>query len=559
MASNTARRYSMVKRYGVIIDTLIKYGFGYFVDQMGIRSLGSLRSRLKGRFGKGDEARTGPARVRMVLEELGPTYVKFGQLMSMREDLIPKEYAEEFSKLQDDVPPFDYSEIERIIEEELGKKVENLFLSFDKKPVAAASLGQVHRAKLHGGTEVAVKVQRPGIRKVIDSDLDILYSIAGFAEEHVEEAKLYNPVEIVDELQRSIYAEMDYTQEARNIERFQNNFKKDPNIIIPGVYWEYSSRRVLTLDYIDGIKSDNFKKIDELGLDRDKIAECGAEAFMKQIFEDGFFHADMHSGNVLIMEDGRIALLDFGMVGHISKEIRNLLIDALISITRGDVNQFLEVLKDFGMVPTEIDVHAFKIDYEHVLNKYYSRSLKQLDTPLMIAEMMALLRKFKIRIPPNIALLFKGVITVSGFGLQMVPDFNVTVIAEPYARDIMRTRFRPRNIADTLYTDMWYTARMLHKAPLQISHILSIAEKGYLSIKFEHHGMDRIVAELNASSNRLAFSLIISSIILGSSLIIQTGMQPHVGGVPLFGVAGFVMAAFMGLWLMVYILKTGKI
>ncbi|AKB86187.1 AarF/ABC1/UbiB kinase family protein [Methanococcoides methylutens] len=559
MASNIVRRYSMVKRYGVIIDTLVKYGFGYFVDQMGIRSLGSLRSRFKDRLGRGHEPRTGPARARMVLEELGPTYVKFGQLMSMRQDLIPKEYAEEFAKLQNDVPPFDYSEVERIIEEELGDKVENLFLSFEKTPIAAASIAQVHRAKLLGGADIVVKVQRPGIRKVIDSDLDILYSIAGFAEEHVEEAKLYSPVEVVDELQKSIYLEMDFTQEGRNIERFQNNFRDDPNIVIPGVYWEYSSRRVLTLDYIDGIKSDNFEKIDELGLDRDKLAEHGTEAFMKQIFEDGFFHADMHSGNVLILEDGRIALLDFGMVGHISHEIRNLLIDALIAITRGDVNQYLEVLKDFGMVPDNIDVQAFKIDYEHVLNKYYGRSLKQLDTPLMIAEMMTLLRKFKIRIPPNIALLFKGVMTVSGFALQMVPDFNVTVIAEPYARNIMRTRFKPRNIADNLYTDMWHTARMLHKAPLQISHILSIAEKGYLNLRFEHKGMDRIVAELNAASNRLSFSLIISSIILGSSLIIQTGMQPHIGGVPLFGVAGFVIAAFMGLWLMVYILKTGKI
>ncbi|WP_135610034.1 AarF/ABC1/UbiB kinase family protein [Methanococcoides sp. AM1] len=559
MVSSITRRYSMVKRYGIIIDTLIKYGFGYFVDQMGIRSLGSLRSRFKDRLGKGNQPRTGPARARMVLEELGPTYVKFGQLMSMRQDLIPKEYAEEFAKLQNDVPPFECSEVERVIEEELGDKVENLFLSFDKEPIAAASIGQVHRAKLHGGKDVVVKVQRPGIRKVIDSDLDILFSIAGFAEEHLEEAKLYSPVAVVEELQRSIYAEMDYTQEARNIERFKCNFKDDPNIVIPGVYWEYSGLKVLTLDYIDGIKSDNFKEIDALGLDRNQIAEYGTEAFMKQIFEDGFFHADMHSGNVLILTDGRIALLDFGMVGHISKEIRNLLIDALIAITRGDVNQYLEVLKDFGMVPAEIDVHAFKIDYEHVLNKYYGRSLDQLNTPLMIAEMMSMLRKFKIRIPPNIALLFKGVMTVSGFALQMVPDFNVTVVAEPYARGIMHNRLKPRNIADTFYTDMWYTARMLHKAPLQISHILGVAEKGYLNLKFEHHGMDRIVAEINASSNRLAFSLIISSIILGSSLIIQTGMQPHIGDVPLFGVAGFVIAAFMGIWLMLYILKTGKI
>ncbi|MCD4800954.1 MAG: AarF/ABC1/UbiB kinase family protein [Methanococcoides sp.] len=559
MPTKLVRRYSMVKRYGIIIDTLIKYGFGYFVDQMGIRSLGSFRSRFKGRFAPPPRPCSGPERVRKVLEELGPTYVKFGQLMSMRQDLIPKEYAEEFAKLQNEVPPFSFDEVERVVEEEFGKKIEEIFLSFDSSSIAAASIGQVHRAKLLDGTEVVVKVQRPGIRKVIRSDLDILYSMAGFAEEHVEEAKLYSPVEVVDEVYHSIHAEMDYTQEARNIERFRRNFENDPDIVIPNVYWEYSTRRVLTMEYIDGVKCDNFKTLEEMGLDRYKIAENGTKAFMKQIFEDGFFHADMHSGNVLILEDGRICLLDFGMVGSISNEMKNLLVDALLAITREDIPQYLEVMGDFGMVPDELDVHSFKIEYGYILSKYYGRSLKQLDTPEMIAEMMTLLRKFRIRIPPNIALLFKGVMTVSGFALQMVPDFNVTVVAEPYAKGIMRNRLKPKQMAESLYSDLWQTARMLHKAPLQISHILATAEKGYLNLKFDSHEMDRIVAEISSSSNRLAFSFIISAIIVGSSLIIQTGMEPYIWGVPLFGLMGFSVAAFMGIWLMVYILKTGKI
>jgi len=558
MSNKLVRRYSMVKRYGIIIDTLIKYGFGYFVDQMGIRPLGSFRSRFKGRFAP-PRPSSGPERVRKVLEELGPTYVKFGQLMSMRQDLVPKEYAEEFAKLQNEVPPFSFDEVERIVEEEFGEKIENIFLSFDSRSIAAASIGQVHRAKLLDGTEVVVKVQRPGIRKIIESDLDILYSMAGFAEEHVEEAKLYSPVEVVDEIYHSIHAEMDYTQEARNIERFRRNFENDPDIVIPNVYWEYSTRRVLTMEYIDGVKCDDFKTLEEMGLDRYKIAENGTKAFMKQIYEDGFFHADMHSGNVLILEDGRICLLDFGMVGSISNEIKNLLVDALLAVTREDVTQYLEVMRDFGMVPDELDVHSFKIEYGYILSKYYGRSLKQLDAPEMIAEMMTLLRKFRIRIPPNIALLFKGLMTVSGFALQMVPDFNVTVVAEPYAKGIMHNRLKPKQIAESLYSDLWHTARMLHKAPLQISHILATAEKGYLNIKFETHEMDRIVAEISSSSNRLAFSFIISSIIVGSSLIIQTGMEPYIGGVPLFGLIGFLVAAFMGIWLMVYILKTGKI
>jgi len=549
----------MVKRYGRIIDVLVSNGFGYFVDKMGLRSMGSVRSRVKGRFGREQEKDTRPERARKVLEELGPTYVKFGQLLSMREDLIPLKYAQEFTKLQNDVPPFPFEDVKAVLKTELGGDIPELFSDFDEKPVAAASIGQVHKARLHSGEDVVVKIQRPGIRRIIEADLDIMYSLAGFAQQHIEEIKLYNPVAVVDELSRSIHSEMDYTQEARNIEHFLSNFENDPVIVIPRVYNDYSSDRILTLEYIEGIKCNKFEKLANENLDREKIATDVSEAFMKQVLEHGFFHADLHSGNIFALEDGRIALLDFGMAGHLSEDMRGLLVDALLAVTNGDSTQYIEVMRDLGVADEKLDVRSFKVDYDHFLFKYYGRTLDQVDATEVSSEMLSLLRKHQIQVPPNIALLFKGVMTVGGFAMQMVPDFNVTEIAEPYARKFMKKRFSPRNMAKNSSKNLWYVSRLLSRAPLQLSHILEVAEKGYLNLKFEHEGTDRLLSEISVASNRLAFSLIISAIIVGSSLVIQTGMEPQVWGVPLFGLFGFFAAGIFGMGLIIYIIRTGSL
>jgi ubiquinone biosynthesis protein len=559
MVPGISHRYSMVKRYGRIIDVLVSNGFGYFVDKMGLWSMGSVRSRVKGRFGREQEKDTRPERARKVLEELGPTYVKFGQLLSMREDLIPLKYAQEFTKLQNDVPPFPFEDVKAVLKTELGGDIPELFSDFDEKPVAAASIGQVHKARLHSGEEVVVKIQRPGIRRIIEADLDIMYSLAGFAQQHIEEIKLYNPVAVVDELSRSIHSEMDYTQEARNIEHFLSNFENDPVIVIPRVYNDYSSDRILTLEYIEGIKCNKFEKLANENLDREKIATDVSEAFMKQVFEHGFFHADLHSGNIFALEDGRIALLDFGMAGHLSEDMRGLLVDALLAVTNGDSTQYIEVMRDLGVADEKLDVRSFKVDYDHFLFKYYGRTLDQVDATEVSSEMLSLLRKHQIQVPPNIALLFKGVMTVGGFAMQMVPNFNVTEIAEPYARKFMKKRFSPRNMAKNSSKNLWYVSRLLSRAPLQLSHILEVAEKGYLNLKFEHEGTDRLLSEISVASNRLAFSLIISAIIVGSSLVIQTGMEPQVWGVPLFGLFGFFAAGIFGMGLIIYIIRTGSL
>ncbi|WP_406660682.1 AarF/ABC1/UbiB kinase family protein [Methanolobus sp. ZRKC3] len=558
MRGRKIHRYSMIKRYGKIIDTLIKYEFGHIVDRLGVRRFRPLRSRIK-KDRVLEERTSDSKRVRMVLEELGPTYIKLGQIMSMRQDLIPPEYAREFSKLQDDVQPFEFEDVRRLIKEELDADIETLFMSFDEVPIAAASIGQVHRARLNTGEEVVVKVQRPGIRKIIDADMDIMYSVAGFAEEHLPEARLYRLSEIVEEFERSIHAEMEYTQEGRNAEHFAHNFSDDPNIYIPKVYWDLTSTKVLTLEYIDGIKSNLFDEVDRLGVDRAHIATVVTEAFMKQVYEDGFFHADLHPGNVFIMKDGKIALLDFGMAGFLSSDLKKLLIDELIAVIKGDTVLYIELLRDLGSIDESVDMQSLKIDIDHLLYKYYGRSLKQLNTASILEEMIGMLRKHQVRVPSNVALLSKGVMTVEGFGGMMDPGINMTTIAEPFARRAIDNRLKFRNIADGTYKDLNSWLRLAHRVPTKISHILDIAERGYLKLRFDDHGFDRIVAELDAASNRLAFSLIISSIIVGSSIVIQTGMEPHIWGVPMLGVGGFLVAGLFGMWLVVYILRTGRI
>ncbi|WP_406670401.1 AarF/ABC1/UbiB kinase family protein [Methanolobus sp. ZRKC4] len=549
----------MIKRYGKIVDTLIKYEFGHIADRMGIGNIRPLRSRIKKQEKVIKDTDSRPKNARLMLEELGPTYVKLGQILSMRHDLIPPDYIKEFSKLQDDIQPFGIEKVERLIREELGSDIKDLYESFEKEPIAAASIGQVHRAKLKGGDDVVVKVQRPGIKKTIDADLDIMYSIAGFAEEHIPEARLYKPLEIVEEFEHSIHNEMDYTQEGRNAERFAHNFKDDPHIYIPEVYWDYTSMKVLTLEYIDGTKSTLFDDFAESGLDRKQIANIVIEAFMKQVYEDGFFHADLHSGNVFIMSDGRIALLDFGMAGFLSHDMRNLLIDELIAITKGDTALYIELLRDLGSIGDKVDIALLKIDIDNLLYKYYGRSLSQLNTALILEEMINVLRKYQVRVPANVALLSKGAMTIEGFSSIMDPQINLTIVAEPFAKKAIKDRIRLTNIAGSAYRDISNWSRVLHRAPMKISHVLDIAERGYLKLRFEPQGFDRVVAEIDAASNRLAFSLIISAIIVGSSLVIQTGMAPHIWGVPLLGVIGFLMAGFLGMWLVVYILRTGRI
>jgi ubiquinone biosynthesis protein len=549
----------MLKRYGQIIEVLRKYGFGYIVDQIGLSSFGDFTSRFKKQKTIDECKISSPVRVRKILEELGPTYIKLGQLLSMRRDLIPLEYAAEFSKLQDDAPSFGFEQVELIIREELGHPVEELFYSFEKKPLASASIGQVHRAKLKNSDYVVVKVQRPGITEVIKSDLDIMYSIARLLTERIPEARLYRPVELVDELSRSILAEIDYEQEGWNADRFAENFKDNEQIHIPKVYWDHTSTRVLTLEYIVGTKGGRVDLLEKRGFDRREIALTVAGSFLKQVFKDGFFHADLHPGNIMIMEDGKIAFLDFGMIGYLSEKTRTMFLSGMMAFIRGDSSHFIEILRDVGGIDSYVDTKALEMDFDYFRSKYYGRSLKNLNASEIIDELTGILRKNQVKVPYNITLLVRGTLAVEGFVLMLDPDLNITELVEPYAKKAIIESFYPQHIARVLYDNVSSWSRVFQKAPDKISHILDIAESGYVGIRLETEEIDLLISQVNTISNRLSFSLLVSSIIVASSLIAQTDMKPTLGGVPLLGVLGFLLAGIFGMWLVFSIFKTGKI
>ncbi|KXS40334.1 MAG: 2-octaprenylphenol hydroxylase [Methanolobus sp. T82-4] len=553
------RKYSMIKRYKKIIDILIKYEFDYLVDQLKLRPFHIHILDSNKLYTSKEEAVSRPERLREVLEELGPTYVKLGQILSVRKDLIPLEYADEFAKLQDNVPSFALEDVEYVIQDELGATLDDLFETFERKPMAAASIGQVHRAKLKDGMNVVVKIQRPHVNKIIETDLDIMNSLARLAEERVQAAKQYGLVKIVDEFSRSIRTELDYTQEAQYIERFSYNFKDEKSVYIPKVYWNYSSQKILTLEYIDGIKANDFQSLDKLGYDREKIAMIGSNAFMKQIFEDGLFHADIHPGNVFILDNETIALIDFGMVGRLSNDLQNGFIDALFAMTKGDVEQFVEIMYEYDVIGSDADTQRLKNDIETFLDKYYGRSLKQMDAASMISDIFVILQEHHAKLPPNVALLLRGTIMITGFGSQLMPDFNLALVFEPHAKKYMKKRLSPKNITNSALKNVPKYSRVLHKMPMQISQILSLIEKGELNIKFRHNELETLPQEINDASNRIAFSFIVSAIIIGSSLILQTDMEPLVWSVPFLGVFGFIIAFLLGMGFVISILKTERI
>lgn len=556
MTHKKIHRYSMLKRYGQIIEVLQKYGFGYVVDQIGLTSFRDMTFSFIKRQKVEHINTPKPVRVRMILEELGPTYIKLGQLLSMRHDIIPPAYAGEFVKLQDEVPHFDFEEVETIIKEELGHSIEELFDYFDKRPLACASIGQVHRAKIKNGDSVVVKVQRPGIKQTIESDLDIMYSMARLVEEHIPESRLYRPTEIVDELSRSILEEIDYTHEGWNTDRFAYNFRDNGQVHIPKVYWSYTSKRVLTLEFIEGIKTSRVDLLEKRGFDKSKIAVVAGEAFTQQVFEDGFFHADLHPGNVLIMGDGRVAFLDFGMTGHLSSEMREMFLDGLMALVKGDSALLVEISRDMGCLNHHVDTRSLKADIEYFRSKYYGRAPKNIEASVVIEELIGILREHQVTVPHNIALLVRGIMAVEGFTQIVDPNFNLTELLENCAKKEISVRYKPQNLADKTYGSALNWSRLFQKVPIKISHILDNAENGCLNLRFESEEGNRLISEINIASNRLSFSLIVSALIVASSLIVQTNTIPLV---PILGTLGFMVASIFGMWLVYNMFRTSRV
>ena len=550
-----------INRYREIADVFIKHGFGYLVDRVGLRPFRSVREKLFGPRPLKEQLLilSEAERLRLALEELGPTFIKFGQILSTRHDLIPEEYIRELSKLQDRVPAFDYSEAKKTVEKEFGKSIEEVFLTFDPEPIAAASIGQVYHAQLPGGEEVAVKVMRPGIENIIEIDLFILMNLAKFAEKHIKESKFFNPVGYIEEFSRVMRQEINYTHEAQNADKFYLNFKGSTYVRIPKVYWDHTTKRILTLEFLEGIKISDKTKLEEAGLDKRKMCIDLANAYLKMIFDDGFYHADPHPGNIFVSRDGVIIFLDFGMAAYIDPVLRENLVNLIISTMKNDLDLLIDTLASIGLIyDADLESHYLRINLQEFINNYYSLSIKYIDPTSFLRDLIEVLIKSGGKIPTNIMLLSKTLIIRDEISRELYPEHNFAELVEPYVLKMMEeragVRFKMKEI-DKIARDL---TNLIKVFPGKVTHILTRAEKGLLKLEVDHLGIDTLVYELDVASNRLSFSMIISALIIGSSLIIQTGMSPRIFGVPLLGIFGFFLAGFLGMGLLISILRSGR-
>lgn len=548
-----------LQRYRDIAHAFVRSGFGYMVEELGLPS--AIPFARRDDSAAESSSRTIGERIRNFLEELGPTFVKLGQIASTRPDLIPAEIIAELERLQDHVAPFPYEEVAAIIESELGAPVEQLFASFDEAPMAAASIGQVHRAELPDGTPVAVKVQRPRIGAVIETDLDILSELARLAESRMAWARSYRIGDMIEELARALRREMDYTAEARHMEKFAALEETLDYIRVPGLYRTYSTRKVLTMDYIEGIKLSERERLDHEGIDRKRTAERYATAILHQILIDGLFHCDPHPGNVLALPDGKLALIDFGMVGKLSPEMKRHFASFVIALRAQSTNGVLRSITRMGLVPDEADMDALRDDVDELRDKYYRVPLHEIGLGEAIRDLFAVARRHGIRIPVDMTLLGKTLLTMEGVVAALDPSFSVFDVAEPFGRRLLRERFDPRHMAKEVLGHIPEYIDLAQEIPAKLREVAAFAKKGKISLEITAPELDQFLRKLERISNRVTFSIILLAFsIIMVGLIIGSSMgRPDLllWKVPIIEI-GFGFAVIMFGWLLLAIFRSGR-
>jgi ubiquinone biosynthesis protein len=533
-------------RLGEIAQVAVRHGFGYVVD--GRRHADDGDGSARGR------------RLREMLDELGPTFVKFGQLLSTRPDVVPPDIVAELRALQDDVRPFPYADVERTIQEELGQPVGRLFVEFDETPLAAASIGQVHRAMLPNGRRVVVKVQRPNAPRQIEADLSLLYQAARLAKERIRALDFIDTHEIVDEFARSIRQELDYRQEARNADNFHKQFAGHPHVAIPRVYWTYTRSRVLTLEELEG------EQLADLDLERwslperRRLAYLIAEAWMTMIFRNGFFHGDPHPANILVLSPERIGLVDFGLVGKLTDEDMTRLTRLFIDAAAENVEVLPKRLAELGVRYPKENEEQFVAELREVYYRYYGASLNEIDPIQVIREAFSLIYRMNLRLPTRFVTLDKTIATLGSVGIELYPDFNVFEVARPYARDLMLERFTPRRIASRARREGWQLTQMALELPYQLHDTLEQVRDGQIEVGFVHKGLDDLLAKLDTLFNRLVIALVVVGGLIGSSVIgIFAKTGPHVLGLHVLSVVGFTLSFLLGAWLMWGVIRSGRL
>ena len=541
---------------------MVRHGFGYFLEAHKLTDLlpgRSAEARLAEIYDAGSSARG--QHLRELLDELGPTFVKFGQLLSTRPDIVPPDIITELRGLQDDVRPFPFEQAERVIEEDLGNSIDRLFLEFDPTPVAAASIGQVHRATLPNGKLVAVKVQRPGAPRQIEADLALLYQAAKLVKERVRALDFIDAHALVDEFARQIRHELDYRLEGRNAQTFYRNFAGNPHVRVPKVYWMYTRTRVLTLEWLQGTQLADVDTLPFSLEERRDLAYLAAETWMEMIFRHGFFHGDPHPANIMVLEEaGTIGLVDFGAVGKLSDDDMSKLTRLFIDAAQDNVDILPKRLADLGVRFPKEREDEFRAELREMYYRYYGASVSEIDPIQVIREAFQLIYSMNLHLPTRYLLLDRAIATLGSVGMELYADFNVFEVAKPYARGLLLDRFTPQRVAKRARRDALAYVHILREAPFQWHDLMEQVRDGQIEVGFVHKGLDDFMEQTQRVFNRLVVALIVVGGLIGSSLIgvFATG-GPHLLGVNLVSVVGFILSTVLGMWLFWGIVRSGRL
>lgn len=561
---NLTRTFKSAKRLQQIINVFLKYGFGQIIDQIQLGRYIPFKKRLKS-FGVWPALKgpTVPERLRLAFSELGPSFIKLAQLLSSRPDLITAQFANEFKKLQDEVPPFDVDEAKRIIEEELKQSLDDIFAYFENEPVAAASIAQVHRAILIDGTQVVVKIQRPEIKEQIESDLNILHTIARLLTKYVPESRFFNPAGIVEEFSRTVTKELDFIIESKNCMRLRNDFENNPDIYIPKIYEKYVTEKILVMEMIQGVRIDDIKAIEEMGLDRVRLAKVGIDAYIKQILENGFFHADPHPGNILVRSDGVICFLDFGIVGRVSDELKEMMANTFIAIIDMDFDRLIDQYIEMGIVPDDIDIDSFrrefKTDIRDFLEPLYGLQLKQINFTQYVETLVRLATKYNLKIPSDLLLIDKTLLILENLARQLNPELDIIAEAQPYASKIIMKQVSPSRLYERAKKNIIDIGDFVFFFPRNMTRLFKKALKDDIQVKMYHVNLPEFIKDMDKASNRIAFAMVVSSIILSSAIMHAAGVEPKIFGFSFFGLISFGFAFLLGVWLIISIIRSGRL
>lgn len=555
-------RVNYINRYREIAMQFSKSGLGFLIEEIGIDRVISLPKRILLRQ-QNDEVleKTYAERIRIFIEEMGTTFIKLGQIASTRGDLLPPDLIKELEKLQSHVAPFPATEARKLIEESLEAPIDELFMIFDDTPVGSASIGQVHRAMLHTGEDVAVKVQRANIEKTVRTDLEILRHLAVLAESNLEWARNYQVTDMIEEFSDALINELDYTIEARNVERIGKTHKNDDKIKIPEIYWEYSTKNVMVMDFIKGIPVNHFDELDKLNINRSDLAETLARAIFQQIFEEGYFHGDPHPGNVSVLTDGTLVFLDFGMIGRLTSDLKNNFGSLLISLMRKDSDGVVKAIVKMGVVPSDVSMRDLNREAEIMRDKYYDVPLSKLNFSDAVNDLFGIANKYKIKLPQDFTILAKTLLTLESVVSQLDPDFSIMDVAEPFGKALLLERYNPKNLLNFQIDEIQQLGSELREVTENVHQFSKGLKNQNLPIEIDVKGrsqfskhLDRVINRLSFSIVLLAFSIVMVGLIVGSAIL---GEGSIIFRIPIIEIAA-IFAMGMFIWLLWSIVKSGR-